>query len=63
MIVSNPWSAHYQGVWMERPQNPVLPLWLRVAALAFGRHRVNGHANFAKGELCKLLASRDRTGS
>ncbi|WP_156409030.1 hypothetical protein [Mycobacterium sp. Root265] len=40
---------------MERASDPALPLWLRVAALAFGRHRLNGHANFAMGELGKLL--------
>ncbi|KRD19586.1 hypothetical protein ASE48_21270 [Mycobacterium sp. Root265] len=55
MSVQNPWSAHYQKVWMERASDPALPLWLRVAALAFGRHRLNGHANFAMGELGKLL--------
>jgi hypothetical protein len=36
--------------------NPLLPNWLRVAALAYGRHSKNGHANFAPGELRMLLA-------
>jgi hypothetical protein len=56
MSVQNPWSGHYQGVWTERSQDPALDLWLRVVALAFGRHRANRHANFAMGELCKLLS-------
>jgi hypothetical protein len=52
----NPFSLHRQGVWTERGRNPALPTWLRVAALAFGKHKKNGHAHFASGELAKLLA-------
>ena len=62
MSVQNPWAAHYQGVWTERGKDPALPSWLRVAALAFGRHKKNGHAQFAEGELAKLLAAPDRDG-
>jgi hypothetical protein len=47
---------HYQGVWLERSTDPLLPNWLRVAALAFGKHSKNGHASFASGELRMLLA-------
>jgi hypothetical protein len=52
----NPWAMHYQGVWVERSTNPLLPNWLRVAALAYGKHTKNGHASFASGELRMLLA-------
>jgi hypothetical protein len=52
----NPFSQHRQGVWAERGKNPALPTWLRVAAVVFGKHKKNGHAHFAPGELAKLLA-------
>jgi hypothetical protein len=52
----NPFAFHYQGVWVERSTDPSLATWLRVAALAFGSHKKNGHATFASGELAKLLA-------
>jgi hypothetical protein len=55
--VANPWSGHYQSVWLERAKDPDLPDWLRVASLAFAKHQLNGHANFATGQLRKLLTS------
>jgi hypothetical protein len=55
MSVQNPYGMHYQSVWEERSANPLLPNWIRVAALAFGCHRANGHANFKPGELGELL--------
>jgi hypothetical protein len=37
------------------------PIWLRLAFLAMGRRRKNGHAVFAVGELQELLdANRDQ---
>ncbi|SHU59108.1 Uncharacterised protein [Mycobacteroides abscessus subsp. abscessus] len=35
--------------------NPIHPLWLRVACFANSRVQANGHANFAKDELVRLL--------
>jgi hypothetical protein len=32
-----------------------LPLWLRVALLAYSHHRANGHAVFGRRELAKEL--------
>lgn len=56
MSRQNPFALHYQGVWVERSTNPLLPAWLRVAFLAYGKHTKNGHANFSSGELAKLLS-------
>lgn len=53
------WTRHYQHVWRERAKDDRLPDWLRAASLAYGRHKPNGHACFAPGELANLLASRD----
>ncbi|MGO8937604.1 MAG: hypothetical protein ACLQLO_10915, partial [Mycobacterium sp.] len=37
--------------------NPEMPLWVRVAALAFGCHRRNGHASFKTGEIAEVLGT------
>ncbi len=63
MSRGNPWTSHYQSVWTERGKNPELPQWLRLACLAFGRHKPNGHAHFAEGELAKLLSTRGKDGA
>jgi hypothetical protein len=55
MGVMNPWTKHYQAEWENRAADVGLPLWLRVAALAYGRHEANGHANFRRGELSWIL--------
>lgn len=60
--IQNPFSQHYQGVWAERGRNPALPYWMRVAAIAFGKHGKNGHAPLAPGELAELLAKPDPNG-
>ena len=62
MSLQNPFAFHYQGVWLERSANPSLPDWLRLASLAFGRHKANGHANFGSGEIAKLLGKHDSDG-
>lgn len=62
MSAQNPFALHRQGVWTERSRNTALPGWLRVAALAYGRHKRNGHAQFAEGELANLLAKPNRDG-
>lgn len=36
-------------------------MWLRVASLAYGKHRANGHANFRPGEVAVILSSIDTT--
>lgn len=59
MGIENPWARHYQGVWSERSGDPSLPDWLRVAALAYGRHRANGHATFGAGRVALVLARVD----
>jgi hypothetical protein len=55
MSITNPFSMHRQAVWEERAADRSLPLWVRVAALAFGCHRRNGHANFIDHPLKVLL--------
>lgn len=62
MSLNNPFSFHYQGVWLERSANPDLPVWLRLASLAFGKHKANGHANFGAGEIAKMLGKRGPDG-
>lgn len=53
------WAKHYQDVWTEKAGDPRLPKWLRVACLAYGRHRANGHATFAQGDVALVLATVD----
>jgi hypothetical protein len=53
--LENPYGMHCQAEWGARAGNPVHPLWLRVAAFAYARHRRNGHANFEPGELSWIL--------
>lgn len=60
MSLDNPYAMHRQKVWLERAADPRLDLWTRVAALAFGRHRRNGHANFGAGEMGNLLGPPGR---
>lgn len=52
---------HRQAVWRERAAdraaNPSMDNWIRVAALAFGCHRRNGHANFKRGEIAEILGT------
>ena len=55
--IQNPWAMHYQAGWRERADDTSLPLWLRVAALAYGRHGRNGHANFGPGEIAAILGT------
>ncbi|WP_131812906.1 hypothetical protein [Mycolicibacterium peregrinum] len=62
MSLQNPFAFHYQGVWLERSADTQLPDWLRLASLAFGRHKANGHANFGVGEIAKLLGKCEPDG-
>jgi hypothetical protein len=54
--VQNPWTKHRQSFWLEQAGNPSLALWLRTSALAYGVHRLNGHAPFEPGDLARALA-------
>lgn len=56
-----PWSRHYQDAWHNDALNENFPPALRVAFLAYGAHRANGHANFAPGEVGKVLGRFDTT--
>ncbi|NYI78743.1 hypothetical protein [Nocardioides panzhihuensis] len=55
-----PWARHYQHIWHERAADSRFPLWARVAWLAYGSHRANGHANYKAGEIA-LVFSRVNT--
>lgn len=55
MGVPVPWTKHAQIEWESRAADTDLPLWLRVACLAYGRHDANGHANFGRGEMSMIL--------
>ena len=55
--VANPWAKHYQLPWENRANDRNLPLWLRVACLAYARHEANGHANFRRGQLSWILGT------
>ena len=61
MSVQNPFGMHRQAVWRKRAAvraaNPSLDNWIRVAALAFGCHRRNGHASFKTGEIAEILGT------
>jgi hypothetical protein len=57
--VERPWARHYQHVWHERTADGRLPLWLRVAFLAMGSHRANGHARFKAGEIGMVFGTID----
>jgi hypothetical protein len=63
------WAKHYQQAWDDHVANSGLPLWFRVTALAYGNHAANGHANFRRGDIARLvgefkggeLVPRDKT--
>jgi hypothetical protein len=57
VTVVNPWARHFQLVWEERAGDPRLPYWLRVAALAYGKHATNGHAVFKAGQIGLILGT------
>lgn len=55
--VESEWSGQVQHVWQERAldTSAPLPTWQRIAFLALARHKADGHADFARGELARLL--------
>lgn len=56
------WARHYQAPWCDDAVNPRFPLPLRVAFLAFGSHRANGHARFKQGEVAMVLGHQGEHG-
>lgn len=58
-----PWAIHYQQAWKDDAANPRFPMPLRIAFLAYGNHRANGHANFRKEEIAKNLGRFDEQGT
>ena len=49
-------AMHKQIEWKRQAQERrEWDAWLRVAALAYGTHRRNGHSPFATGEISRLL--------
>ena len=54
VTAERPWARHYHETWQERAGDARLPFWLRVAALAYGSHTDNGHA--------QVQTRRDRAG-
>ena len=56
------WARHFQEAWADDALNPIYPMPLRVAFLAFGRHRANGHAIFGQGEIANTLGHHDDVG-
>lgn len=56
------WTRHYQDVWQERSGNPSLPMWLRVASLAYGCQERNGHCPLAPGDIEVVLSTVDQYG-
>jgi hypothetical protein len=57
------WSIHYQQAWKDDAANPRFSMPLRVAFMAFGNHRANGHANFRQEEIAKSLGHFDEEGT
>jgi hypothetical protein len=55
------WSAHSQDGWLEFTGNPRFPDYLRIAFVAWGLHRANGHARLNPGELARFLVRPDGT--
>ena len=57
-----PWARHFQAAWHADALNPRYPLPLRVAFLAYGTHRANGHAVFRQGEVARVIGHLDEDG-
>lgn len=56
------WARHFQRPWHEDALNPRFPAALRVAFLAYGTHKANGHARFKQQEVAKILGHLDEHG-
>lgn len=53
MAIPNPWRRHYQSHFRAMSADTRLALCYRLAFLAYGSARCNGHANFQPGELAE----------
>lgn len=53
MAIPNPWRRHYQSHFREMSADTTRQLWDRLAMLAYGSARGNGHANFQPKELAE----------
>jgi hypothetical protein len=42
----NPAGLHLHSYWQDRAGDDKLPIWLRLAAIAYASHHKNGHATF-----------------
>ncbi|AGB23011.1 hypothetical protein Mycsm_02678 [Mycobacterium sp. JS623] len=60
--MSPQWAKHYQREWENRVADTTLPVWLRLACLAYGRHEANGHATFRRGQLSWILGTPPTSG-
>lgn len=49
------WTKHYQSAYLEDAANPRYPNAIRVAFLAYGTHKANGHARFRQREVANVL--------
>ncbi len=59
---NGPWARHFQAAWHNDALNPRFPLPLRVAFLAYGTHRTNGHAVFKQNEIATVIGHLDEDG-
>jgi hypothetical protein len=57
------WTKHYQSAYLEDAANPAYPNAIRVAFLAYGRHKANGHARFRQREIANVLGEVDQDGT
>jgi hypothetical protein len=57
-VIPNPYRQHYQVFFREQALDTDRPLWDRLAFLAWGSARRNGHANFGPGELAHFFNVR-----
>lgn len=62
MSVENPWTKHRQKPWRNKAldKSAPIPQWLRISFLAYGSHKLNGHAVFQPGDLGRILGINDR---
>ena len=56
------WTKHYQSAYLEDAANPRYPNAIRVAFLAYGKHKANGHARFKQREIANVLGEVDENG-
>lgn len=57
------WTKHYQSAYLDDAGNPNYPNAIRVAFLAYGTHKANGHARFRQREIANVLGAMDESGT